>query len=301
MISTKVHWIVLVIFLSFSCRKEEVLKAFSDEIEGLTDSGIFFRGRVLGPYKSKGVIWGLTEDPTVENNSGILYNASASSNHFGIRVENLEKGKLYYFRAIALNDDEVAYGSSLTIWTYPPYCGDYPSVEIGGLCWMRENLSKTKYKNGEPIGSDILSPGLPWYCHPAPTHISYYYNHAAVQDSGGLCPDGWHVPTMAEWEILINALGGYSIAGGKLKSYGTKDWGENNADNRNESGFAALPEGYGFLEAGMDYYEDQCIYANFLIADKPFMGIIISTSTAEILSQIVVKDFYRSCRCVKDN
>ena len=48
------------------------------------------------------------------------------------------------------------------------------------------------------------------------------YNWYAVDDDRGLCPEGWHVPTDAEWTTLTDYLGGSSIAGGKMKSTRTE-------------------------------------------------------------------------------
>ena len=47
------------------------------------------------------------------------------------------------------------------------------------------------------------------------------YNWYALNDQRGLPPDGWHVPTDAEWGLLTKILGGNLIAGGKLKGTGT--------------------------------------------------------------------------------
>lgn len=44
------------------------------------------------------------------------------------------------------------------------------------------------------------------------------YNWYAVDDSRGLCPSGWHVPTDGEWPVLTDFLGGASIAGEAMKS-----------------------------------------------------------------------------------
>ena len=58
-----------------------------------------------------------------------------------------------------------------------------------------------------------------------------------------ICPDGWHVPTDAEWTILTDTLGGLSVAGGKMKSTGTTYWSSESAGTDNSSGFSALPGG----------------------------------------------------------
>jgi uncharacterized protein (TIGR02145 family) len=56
-----------------------------------------------------------------------------------------------------------------------------------------------------------------------------------------LAPDGWHVPTDAEWIILKDYLGGREFAGKKIKS--KIGWSEN-GHGTDEYGFLALPSGY---------------------------------------------------------
>jgi uncharacterized protein (TIGR02145 family) len=67
-------------------------------------------------------------------------------------------------------------------------------------------------------------------------------NGTTTEGAQGICPDGWHVPTDAEWTVLVNYLGGESIAGDKLKASPIDtpvSW-----DGSNTSGFTALPAGY---------------------------------------------------------
>jgi uncharacterized protein (TIGR02145 family) len=63
-----------------------------------------------------------------------------------------------------------------------------------------------------------------------------------VNDPRGLAPTGWHIPTDAEWGILINKLNSYSgNLDKKLKTVGAL-W-QNNTGTTNESGFSGLPGG----------------------------------------------------------
>jgi uncharacterized protein (TIGR02145 family) len=58
----------------------------------------------------------------------------------------------------------------------------------------------------------------------------------------GVCPAGWHLPSSAEWDTLINFVGGTETAGRKLKS--TRGW--NNGNGTDNYGFSALPGGGGW-------------------------------------------------------
>jgi uncharacterized protein (TIGR02145 family) len=103
-------------------------------------------------------------------------------------------------------------------------------VAIGNQVWMTQNLSVDKFKNGEPILEaksisewlNANSKGLPAYCHydTIADYGNYYgklYNWYAVNDAKGLCPDGWHVPSLQDWNYLDSILGGNYRTGFKVK------------------------------------------------------------------------------------
>jgi len=80
----------------------------------------------------------------------------------------------------------------------------------------------------------------------SPSEYGYVYNIHTVTDERNMCPEGWHIPIEAEWNLLIDNLGGPSVAGGKLKEAGYLHWNEcewQYTPGTNESGFTALPGG----------------------------------------------------------
>jgi uncharacterized protein (TIGR02145 family) len=130
----------------------------------------------------------------------------------------------------------------------------YNTVQIGNQCWMKENLKARNYKNGTAIPNitvdsawTSLSTGARcWYNNDSATYAATYgalYNWYAVDNSNGLCPIGWHLPTDAEWTILSDFFGGSAVAGGHLKETGTTHWNSPNTGATNLSGFTALPGG----------------------------------------------------------
>ncbi len=130
----------------------------------------------------------------------------------------------------------------------------YQTVTIGTQVWMAENLRVTHYRNGDPIPS--VTDNSVWaslatgaYCeyNNDPANVAIYgriYNWYAVNDSRNMAPEGWHIPTDADWQVLSDYLGGDAIAGGKMKEAGTAHWLEPNTGATNESGFTALPGGW---------------------------------------------------------
>lgn len=129
----------------------------------------------------------------------------------------------------------------------------YNTITIGTQEWMKENLKVTKLNDGTPIElvtdniewGDITTPGYCWYDNDINNKDIYggLYNYYTVITSK-LCPDGWHVPSDAEWTTLTDFLGGENIAGGKMKETGNTHWLSPNAGATNESGFTGLPGGY---------------------------------------------------------
>jgi uncharacterized protein (TIGR02145 family) len=129
----------------------------------------------------------------------------------------------------------------------------YGTIIIGLQEWMAENLKVTKYLNNDPITyvpNETVWGGLSteaycWHDNLNADFITYgaLYNWYAVNDSRGLCPAGWHVPSDAEWSILTSYLGGVNVAGDKIKECGTAHWWSPNASATNETCFSALPGG----------------------------------------------------------
>jgi uncharacterized protein (TIGR02145 family) len=130
----------------------------------------------------------------------------------------------------------------------------YNTVTIGSQCWITENLKTSRYRNGDLIPivtgnsdwSGLRTGGRSWYNNDSTTYENPYgnlYNWYAVADSRGLCPEGWDVPSLDDWNTLISSLGGTNVASGKMKSTGTDYWNNPNAAS-NESNFSAFPGGY---------------------------------------------------------
>ena len=125
------------------------------------------------------------------------------------------------------------------------------------------------------------------------------YNWFAVNDSRGLAPSGWHIPTLTEWSSLITYLGGNTVAGGKLKETGTLHWTAPNTNATNESGFTALGAGYRYQQ--FIHLGDVAAFWTATQADAQTANecqIIYTTGAANIFGQGKAIGF--SVRCIKD-
>lgn len=128
----------------------------------------------------------------------------------------------------------------------------YPTFMIGTQEWMGENLRVTHYRNGDAIPNvtdnttwaGLTSGAHCWYNNDPSVNAKYdiLYNWFTISDNRNLCPVGWHVPSDAEWTMLITYLGGEVVAGGKMKSVSAL-WNSPNTDATNNSGFSGLPGG----------------------------------------------------------
>lgn len=137
---------------------------------------------------------------------------------------------------------------------------NYSVVTIGPLTWMAENLRTSKYNDGTNIPkisdatnwSITTTPAMCWYDNDSANNGPKYgvlYKWYVVSQ-GTLCPTGWHVPTVTEWNVLATFLGGDTLAGGKMKEPGTQHWDSTYTGTTNSSGFTALPAGMRLISNG---------------------------------------------------
>jgi len=100
----------------------------------------------------------------------------------------------------------------------------YSTIQIGGQCWFSENLRTTKYRNNSPITLD-LSPtnwsqsltGEAKYCYyenelsNVSTHGNLY-NWYAVNNNQAICPIGWHIPSVEEFDTFATYVNSTSTS-----------------------------------------------------------------------------------------
>jgi uncharacterized protein (TIGR02145 family) len=269
-------FLLLLVFLINSCKKDNpeppsiTTVTITDVSSTTASSGGIVTNDGGAPVVSKGVTWSINENPTVENYRTLEGSGSGS---FISTITLLKPATLYYLRAYATNSAGISYGNQTSFTTYlndqtgSVFDGEgncYTTQTIGTQIWMTENLKATKYRNGTDI--PLVTSDWDWYNLVSPACCVYdnsqinksdygvLYNWYAIdigQDGcKNICPTGWHVPTDAEWSILITYLGGDSAAVGKLKETGLTHWRSNNNDATNETGFTARPGGIRNFDGG---------------------------------------------------
>jgi len=211
------------------------------------------------------------KDTNYGNKLMVTDNPLTDSLNVSVRINLTDLTELteYHYRFIAENqigitvtDDNIF----TTTGTVKDVDGNvYKTVLIGNQIWMGENLRTTHFSNWDPIlnGEKVAN-----YCDNNSYYFRYnedpgtvvqygllYNSYAATHSntmepersnsvpSGiqGACPTGWHLPSLAEYLILIDHLGGEEEAGGKLKSI--ELWNSPNEGATNSSNFSALPTG----------------------------------------------------------
>lgn len=261
-----------------------------------------------------GVCWSTNVDPTTADSKTA---DAAASGSFSSSATGLTAGTQYYIRAYATNSAGTGYGAaeSFTTTAASTTVTDidghvYPTVTIGTQVWMAENLKVAHYRNGDAIPN--VPGGLAWEALMTGAYCEYdnsadsadvygrLYNWYAVNDSRNVAPEGWHVPSHAEWQTLVWYLA--SDAGGKMKEADTAHWASPNTGATNESGFTALPAGmcgYQGLYIGMPqqtWFWSSSEYPN----GRARVCELWSYSAAAEIGGHLSKYSGLSIRCVKD-
>lgn len=299
------------------------------QVNGITHISATSGGNITSdggfPLTSRGVVWSTSPEPNVslstKTNNGVGIGSFSSS------LSNLSPNTTYYVRAYATNNMGTGYGKDVSFSTTSSIDGlscpesptvkdidnnSYNTVKIGNQCWMRENLKVSKYRNGEAIptglnNADWLNTRNGAYAIYDNSNVNEaiygkLYNWYAVRDSRGLCPNGWHAPTDAEWTTLTNFLGGKVEAGGKMKSMGTTYWQSPNTGATNESGFSTLPGGFRKSDGNFIYNRSYAIFWSATEDDnlQPWSRFLNYDNGSVVSYFYYNKSFGNSVRCLRD-
>jgi uncharacterized protein (TIGR02145 family) len=124
---------------------------------------------------ARGIVWGKTENPTVDVHEGKTTNGEGLG-EFSSEIAGLSPGTTYYVRAWATNSEGTAYGNELEFKT---------SIELPGLTTAAIiNVTDTSATSGGSIqndgGSAILQKGIVWHTETNPS----LETHAGITHEG---------------------------------------------------------------------------------------------------------------------
>ena len=195
----------------------------------------------------------------------------------------------------------------------------YKTVKIGDQVWMAENLNYAYLQPTDELdSSSFCYNDSAEYCE---KYGRLYTWGVAMDSSGtwssngkgcgycaectpaypvrGVCPEGWHLPSIDEWYTLFLAVGDSTLFGVKLKS--TSGW-RDGGNGTDAFGFSALPAGY---MRGNPIYSADSSCAHFWSSTTHgdnYMEYAQLCYDTDVAYQVIATSKYegKSVRCVKD-
>jgi uncharacterized protein (TIGR02145 family) len=182
----------------------------------------------------------------------------------------------------------------------------YNTVLIGSQCWLKENLEIGTMITGYPSNNGVIEK----YCYNndpnnCTTYGGLYFWDEAMQyvtteGAKGICPTGWHMPTLAEYQDLVTTVSSEANA---LKEIGQ---GTGAGAGTNTSGFSALlAGGKGYSGGPFQALGD---WGSFYVgkvgacsgyACVYLMQVLSGTNTVT-LGEGTMPSWGMSVRCIKD-
>ena len=164
----------------------------------------------------------------------------------------------------------------------------YRWVKIGTQVWMAENLNYVKRKEG-------------WCYNDNPSNCPVYGRLYDWETAMEVCPEGWHLPDDAEWDLLVSYLGGESFAGKKLLDTEQDLWRAPRIAANNESGFTALPAGYRNTDGRYNNLGDFAYFWSSSAYGKSYAWFrYLGAQFTQVYRDGGLKEEGRSVRCIKD-
>jgi uncharacterized protein (TIGR02145 family) len=248
-------------------------------VDFITQSSATFTADIFGDLElvdSMGFCWGSNNRPTLDQD---YVKTAIEIGIYSSQISGFSPGSKYFGRAFYAVDGEIYYSNTIQ-FEIPRTVADnrgneYPTVKIGRQLWMAENLLTTTYNNGETIRdgtglgnySLMQQPKLYFNYGDDTTYLNDYgrlYTWYVIADERGVCPAGWRVPDIIDWQKLSTHLDALTIAlsqlgegqkemsavsGGMMKTKGSIEngtglWYTPNNAASNVSNLGVVPGGF---------------------------------------------------------
>ena len=207
---------------------------------------------------SRGICYNLDQNPTIANS--VVASGTGTGGYF-CTLPDLTSSTKYYVRSFATNSVGTSYGNEINFTTLSSGESQtvtdiegniYKLITIGSQIWLSENLRTKKFNNRDSLFSLVNAhTGID-------SAYGRYYNYYTVTDLRGICPTGFRVPSMHEFEILASNYDGKGLASASGWDASTIP-GTVGYDQHlnNSSGFNAIPSG----NASYQYWNNTYYYS----------------------------------------
>lgn len=270
------------------------------------------------PVTARGICWSTSHLPTIDDHHT---SDGTGAGEFVSQLADLSLKTSYFIRAYAITVAGISYGNEQSLMTQDTSCGHpcpgvlvveyegktYHTVLIGPKCWLSENLNVGVRIDGSAT-MDPSNGQIEKYCYNDNEESCeqfgalYQWDEIVQNDSAGpargICPPGWHIPTLTDFTQVIVLSGGNLLAGIPMKYNTTWDYGGNGS---NLSGFAALAAGLRYLDGT---YSKQGTFSFFWARNSQTETgawyCALNNVNTKVITNIDNKVLGFSARCVKD-
>ncbi len=287
---------------------------------------------IQGNYSisARGICYGTAANPDI---SGAHTTDGSGVGAFSSNLTGLIQVTSYNMRAYATTSFGTSYGPQINFTTLPWQCGttftdsrdnnDYLTVQIGNQCWMRENLAYLPSVSPSSNGSLSLSYyyvyGYEGTSVTEAIATSNYQTYGVLYNwpaSSTACPEGWHLPSDAEWTVLTDYVSSQpeylcnSNTDFIAKAFAANAfWNSsanvcavgNDQNTNNATNFAVLPGGYRNYNGN---FYDIGHYGTFWGSTQNSSGAdwyrYLSSGNAVVSRIYDGKDYGFSMRCLRD-
>jgi uncharacterized protein (TIGR02145 family) len=255
--------------LEISFKTKGIPTLITNAVKNITATTAISGGNITEDWgfqvTDRGVCWSTSQNPTIDDDKT---SDGSGAGLFSSTIGGFSSEITYYVRAYAINSIGTGYGNqesfTCNLFIDNRDNKEYKFVRIGNQVWMAENLAylpgiiySDPYYVYDYRGASVSEAKATknyatygvLYCGDLAMN---YASSSSDNPSGvqGVCPDGWHLPSDAEWKELVDFIssdGHNGTEGAALKAINGWNSGGNGTDNY---GFLALPGGY------YDWYGD---------------------------------------------